>query len=51
MKDDQAATLSSVILSSWLSSSGDLDAVLELHAVEYVGDELVAVEPAPALLR
>ena len=29
---------------------GDLDAVLELHAVEHVGDEFVAVEPAPAFL-
>ena len=30
---------------------GDLDAVLELHVVEHVGDELVAVEASPALLR
>ena len=29
---------------------GDPDAVLELHAGEHVGDELVAVEPPPALL-
>src|SRR5690348_14109837 len=28
----------------------DLDAVLELHAGEHVSDELVAVDPAPALL-
>ncbi len=38
MKNDQAATLSFVIPSSWLSSSvvvlGDLDAVPELRAVE-----------------
>jgi hypothetical protein len=30
---------------------GDLDAVLEVHAVVHVGDELVAVERTPALLR
>jgi hypothetical protein len=29
---------------------GELDSVLELHAVEHVGDELVAVEPPPAFL-
>jgi hypothetical protein len=29
---------------------GGLDAVLELHAVEHVGDELMAVEPSPAFL-
>ena len=29
---------------------GDPDAVLELGTVEYVSDELVAVEPAPAFL-
>jgi hypothetical protein len=50
MKGDQAATVSSVISSSWLSASVTSIPSLERPAGESVSDELVAVEPAPAFL-
>ena len=48
MKERQAGDL---LVCRLVVVVGDLDVVLELHAAEHVGDELVAVESVPALLR